>query len=140
MHIGGGFSKLAARSLEPSAAGHGVSPVIAAPGMVLGATVVAAGSVVSVESDASTVLSSSWPMRRDSPKAAASATTTMRPMRITFLRVVLRRCSRSSSARRAWRLAFCRSRLSVPTEAAGYRRRRPAEHRPRAAASGPCPG
>ena len=86
MHMGGGFSKLAARSLEPSAAGHGVSPVIAAPGMVLGATrVVAAGSVVSVESDASTVLSSSWPMRRDSPKAAASATTTMRPMRIDLL-------------------------------------------------------
>ena len=55
MQMGGGFSKLAARALEPSAAGHGVSPVIAAPGMVLGATVVAAGSVVSVE-PASTVV------------------------------------------------------------------------------------
>ena len=46
--------------------------------------------------------------------------TTMTPIRMYFLRALLRRCWRSSSASRAWRFAFCRSRLSVPTEAAGY--------------------
>jgi hypothetical protein len=43
---------------------------------------------------------------------------------------VLRRCWRSSSASRAWRFAFCRSLLSVPTEAAGYRPGRPARQSP----------
>ena len=38
MHIGGGFSKVVVRSAEPSAGGHGVSPVIVAPG---GGTVMA---------------------------------------------------------------------------------------------------
>jgi hypothetical protein len=48
----------------------------------------------------------SSPMSRERPKAAASASTTMTPMRTTFLREVLRRCARSSSYSRACRLAF----------------------------------
>ena len=40
-----------------------------------------------------------------------------------------------SSASRAWRFAFCRSLLSVPTEAAGYRPGRPARQSPLASVS-----
>ena len=102
---------------------------MAVPGTVLGgATVVAElsdGTVVSVvDTD------ESRPISRDSPKAAASAMTTMTPIRMYFLRALLRRCWRSSSASRAWRFAFCRSLLSVPTEAAGYRPGRPARQSP----------
>src|SRR6476469_2019796 len=76
MQVGGGFSNPEARVAEPSAGGHGVSPVMAVPGIVLGgATVVAElseGTVVYVVET-----EESRPIRRDSPKAAASAMTTM---------------------------------------------------------------
>lgn len=39
MQVGGAFSNDEARVSEPSTAGHGVSPVIARPGIVVGGTV-----------------------------------------------------------------------------------------------------
>ena len=58
MHIGGACSKPVVRSAEPSAGGHGVSPVMLAPSP--GSTTVSdAGAVVSVVSLVSVVLASS---------------------------------------------------------------------------------
>ena len=93
MHMGGGFSKLVARSVEPSAAGQGVTPVMSGT--------VVSGTVVASEVSEAATPSSSCPIKRDSPKAATRASTTMMPMRMTFLRLVLRRWARSISARRA---------------------------------------
>ena len=93
MHIGGGLANEVVLGDEPSVAGHGVSPVMVWPGIVLGPVAVLAElSVGAVVSPADTV-SSSEPIRRESPKAAASPTTTMMPMRSTRFLVWLRFCS-----------------------------------------------
>ena len=45
MHIGGGSAKVIVRGEVPSASGHGVVPVMAAPGTVVGWNTVVAGVV-----------------------------------------------------------------------------------------------
>src|SRR4051794_14754428 len=89
MHVGGAFSKVVVRAAEPSAGGHGVSPVIEAPA---GGTVTAGGATVSdvdvsdvdgpLEAEALLVATSclsSPPKTRESTKATTRTPTIKRP-------------------------------------------------------------
>src|SRR4051812_47744104 len=103
MHIGGGLAKVVVRAEVPSALGHGVSPVMVAPG---GGTVIAGtlgvGAVVAVL----VWLLSLPPVKRESTNRMAMMPTT-RPIaqnteRFRFWRC----CSASAASMRAWRPCF----------------------------------
>ena len=55
MHMGGGSAKVMVRGEVPSAVGHGVVPVMAAPGTVVGWNTVVAGVRTGVSSAATDV-------------------------------------------------------------------------------------
>jgi hypothetical protein len=114
MHIGGSFSKDVARLIVPSAAGHGVSPVMASPG-----TVVSAGTESSAGRVSSTCEESSPPVTE-----MAITMTRSRPARPPHFRArpftLSRRCRRASASRAAALFCFCLLRLSVPTGTEGY--------------------
>ena len=85
MHIGGGSANCCVGGAEPSAGGQGFAGDVA-PDVVGGTVVVAGGTSIVGTVAAARRCRRHRPMSSDSRRLSASATTTMRPMRITFLR------------------------------------------------------
>src|SRR5437879_6336818 len=114
MHMGGAFANFVVRAEEPSALGHGVSPLIDAPaaGMVT-STGPEDGAVVEPP-DAATLVFLSEPVKNASANRTATTATRMMP-KFRTLRSRFDRCWAVTAASiRACRPSFCRSRLAVP--------------------------
>src|SRR3954447_6540187 len=111
MQVGGAWAKVMVLGELPSAAGQGVAPVSAAPGMVVGSGVVlGVGTRLEegfsiVESLAAEPLSPPRLISATIPEMANAAM----GMRMMYIPVRLRLCVRAwraRSSKRCWRLAF----------------------------------
>src|SRR5262245_50184392 len=113
MHVGGGSANVVVRADEPSGAGHGVGPVIVAPGATVGrvGAAVVLGEVVVLDA----ALLVSFLDRKMLVTARTITTkTAIPPIRRMLFRRLVRAWAILASSSRCARPAFCRSRFAVP--------------------------